>query len=253
MILDSFRLTGKNALVTGSSRGMGASIAVALAQAGANVALHGSRSVPADVTNRVAQAGVRHIELAADLSEPSSASELVTQTVGEFGSIDILVNNAGITRRAPAIDFSLDDWDHVLATNLTSVFRLCQCAARTMIDRGSGKIINMASLLSFQGGITVPAYAAAKGAVAQITKALANEWAAFGVQVNAIAPGYMATDLTEALQADPVRSRQILERIPAGRWGSTQDVAGAAVFLASSASDYINGHILVVDGGWLAR
>lgn len=253
MILDLFGLTGKNSLVTGSSRGMGAAIAVALAQAGANVALHGSRSVPADVINRVAQTGVRHIELVADLGKPSSASELIGQTIDEFGSIDILVNNAGITRRAPAVDFLLDDWDQVLATNLTSVFTLCQCAARSMIERGSGKIVNMASLLSFQGGITVSAYAAAKGGVAQLTKALANEWAARGVQVNAIAPGYMATELTEALQNDPVRSRQILERIPAGRWGLAQDVAGAAVFLASSASDYINGHVLVVDGGWLAR
>jgi 2-deoxy-D-gluconate 3-dehydrogenase len=253
LILNSFRLTGKNALVTGSSRGMGASIAVALAQAGANVALHGSQFVPADVTSRVSQAGVRHIELAADLSEPGCAFELIRQTIDAFGSIDILVNNAGITRRAPAVDYSLHDWDQVLATNLTSVFQLCQCAARTMIARGSGKIVNMASLLSFQGGITVPAYAAAKGAVAQLTKALANEWAAHGVQVNAIAPGYMATDLTEALQNDPIRSRQILERIPAGRWGAAEDVAGAAVFLASSASNYINGHILVVDGGWLAR
>jgi len=251
--LDPFRLTGKNALVTGSSRGMGAAIAVGLARAGANVALHGSKSVPSDVTASIAETGVRHTELAADLSEHGSAESLISNTINAFGSIDILVNNAGITRRAPAIDYSLQDWDEVLATNLTSVFRLCQCAARTMIERGSGKIVNMASLLSFQGGITVPAYAAAKGAVAQLTKALANEWAPHGLQVNAIAPGYMATDLTEALQRDPIRSRQILERIPAGRWGAAQDVAGAAVFLASPASDYINGHILVVDGGWLAR
>jgi 2-dehydro-3-deoxy-D-gluconate 5-dehydrogenase len=253
LILDSFQLTNKNALVTGSSRGMGAEIAVALAQAGANVALHGSRSVPVDVTNRVKQAGVRHIELAADLSDPACASNLIGKTIDAFGSIDILINNAGITRRSPAVDFSSLDWDLVIATNLTSVFRLCQCAARSMVDRGSGKIVNMASLLSFQGGITVPAYAAAKGAVAQLTKALANEWAPHNVQVNAIAPGYMATELTEALQSDPVRSRQIMERIPAGRWGAAHDVAGAAVFLASAASNYINGHILVVDGGWLAR
>jgi 2-deoxy-D-gluconate 3-dehydrogenase len=253
MILDSFRLTGKNALVTGSSRGMGAAIAVALAQAGANVALHASRSVPADVVRAVAETGVNHVALTTDLSHPDRAPGLIDETIAALGSIDILINNAGITRRAPAVDYLLADWDDVLATNLTSVFRLCQCAARPMLERGSGKIVNIASLLSFQGGITVPAYAAAKGGIAQLTKALANEWAAHGVQVNAIAPGYMATDLTRALQSDPTRSRQILERIPAGRWGSPQDVAGAAVFLASSASDYISGHILAIDGGWLAR
>ena len=185
--------------------------------------------------------------------ESSDGNRFIDQAIAALGSIDILVNNAGITRRSPAVDYSPADWDEVLATNLTSVFRLCQCAARPMLARSSGKIVNIASLLSFQGGIIVPAYAAAKGAVAQLTKALANEWAAHGVQVNAIAPGYIATDLTEALQNDPTRSRQILERIPAARWGSPQDVAGAAVFLASPASDYINGHILVVDGGWLAR
>lgn len=253
MILDSFRLTGKNALVTGSSRGMGAAIAVALAQAGANVALHASRSVSADVIQRVAETGVRHVALAADLSHPDRVPRLMDQAIASLGSVDILINNAGITRRAPAVDYAIADWNDVIATNLTSVFRLCQCAARPMLERGFGKIVNIASLLSFQGGIIVPAYAAAKGGVAQLTKALANEWAARGVQVNAIAPGYMATDLTEALQNDPTRSRQILERIPAGRWGSTEDVAGAAVFLASPASDYISGHVLVVDGGWLAR
>jgi 2-deoxy-D-gluconate 3-dehydrogenase len=253
LILDSFRLTGKNALVTGSSRGMGAAIAVAIAQAGANVALHASRSVAPDVIQRVAETGARHVALAADLRDPDQASRLMDQAIDALGSIDILINNAGITRRAAAIDYSISDWNDVIATNLTSVFRLCQCAARPMLERGFGKIVNIASLLSFQGGIIVPAYAAAKGGVAQLTKALANEWAPHGVQVNAIAPGYVATDLTNALQNDPTRSRQILERIPAGRWGSPQDVAGAAVFLASPASDYISGHILVVDGGWLAR
>jgi 2-dehydro-3-deoxy-D-gluconate 5-dehydrogenase len=253
LILDSFTLTGKSALVTGSSRGMGAAIAVALAQAGANVALHASQSVPAEVVQAVADTGVRHAALTADLSNPNQAANLIEEAIAALGSVDILINNAGITRRAPAVDYSLADWDNVLATNLTSVFRLCQCAARRMLERGSGKIVNIASLLSFQGGITVPAYAAAKGGVAQLTKALANEWAARGVQVNAIAPGYMATELTQALHDDATRNRQILERIPTGRWGSPQDVAGAAVFLASPASDYINGHILVVDGGWLAR
>jgi 2-deoxy-D-gluconate 3-dehydrogenase len=196
---------------------------------------------------------VRHASLAADLRHPDRCPELIAQTVAALGSIDILVNNAGLIRRAPAIDFTVADWDDVLAANLTSVFRLCQCAGRHMLAQGSGKIVNIASLLSFQGGVTVPSYAASKGGVAQLTKALANEWAAKGVQVNAIAPGYMETDNTEALRDDPARSRQILDRIPAGRWGSPQDVAGAAVFLASSASNYINGHVLAVDGGWLGR
>lgn len=253
MILDCFRLTGKNALVTGSSRGMGAAIALALAQAGANVALHASHNVPGNVIKQVAAVGVRAVALTADLSHPDSAPRLVEETIAAFGSIDILINNAGITRRAPAVDYSISDWDDVLATNLTSVFRLCQSAGRAMLSQGSGKIVNIASLLSFQGGITVPAYAAAKGGVAQLTKALANEWAARGIQVNAIAPGYMATELTQALQDNETRNRQILERIPAARWGSPQDVAGAAVFLCSSASDYISGHVLAVDGGWLAR
>ena len=253
MILDRFKLTGKNALVTGSSRGLGAAIALALAEAGANVALHGSKSVPETVVKQIAATGARHIELVADLRQPSLSPELIAQTVAGLGSIDILVNNAGMIRRAPAVDFSEADWDEVLAANLTSVFRLSQSAGRHMIAQGSGKIVNIASLLSFQGGVTVPSYAAAKGGVAQLTKALANEWAAKGVQVNAIAPGYMETDNTEALRKDPTRSRQIMERIPAGRWGSPQDVAGAAVFLASAASNYINGHILTVDGGWLGR
>jgi 2-deoxy-D-gluconate 3-dehydrogenase len=232
---------------------MGAAIAVAFAQAGANVAVHASKSVPEDVIHAVAATGVRHVGLTADLSHPHQAPKLIEKTIAALGSIDILVNNAGITRRAPALDYPIADWDDVIATNLTSVFRLCQCAARPMLEQGFGKIVNIASLLSFQGGIIVPAYAAAKGGVAQLTKAFANEWAARGVQVNAIAPGYIATKLTQALQDDPTRSRQILERIPAARWGSPQDVAGAAVFLSSAASDYISGHVLVVDGGWLGR
>ena len=217
------------------------------------MALHGSRSVPGAVVDLVAATGVRHIALSADLSNPDSCPELIAQTVEALGSIDILINNAGTIRRGPAVDFTVADWDDVLATNLTSVFRLCQSAGRHMLAQGSGKIVNIASLLSFQGGLTVPSYAAAKGGVAQLTKALANEWAAKGVQVNAIAPGYMDTDNTEALRNNPTRARQILERIPAGRWGTPEDVAGTAVFLASAASNYINGHVLVVDGGWLGR
>ncbi|HEY8410470.1 MAG TPA: SDR family oxidoreductase, partial [Pyrinomonadaceae bacterium] len=192
--------------------------------------------------------------ISGDLSRPDTANKLVNETLERFGRLDILVNNAGTIRRAPAVEYSEEDWATVLEVNLSSVFRLSQLAGRWMIENGrGGKIVNIASLLSFQGGVTVPAYAASKGGVAQLTKALANEWAKHGINVNAIAPGYMRTTNTAALQADEVRNRQILERIPAGRWGEAEDVAGAAVFLASAASDYVNGHVLVVDGGWLAR
>ncbi|MGO9096848.1 MAG: 2-dehydro-3-deoxy-D-gluconate 5-dehydrogenase KduD [Bryobacteraceae bacterium] len=254
MNFDAFSLKGKNALVTGSQTGLGAGMAVGLAEAGANVVVHGKDSTGIEeVCAAVRAAGARAVPAVADLFQPAVAEELAGLTVRELGSIDILVNNAGIIRRAPAAEFSARDWNDVIELNLNVVFRLCQAAGRHMLAQGSGKIVNVASLLSFQGGVFVPSYAAAKGAVAQLTKALANEWAAQGVQVNAIAPGYMATDNTVALRADPVRSRQILERIPAGRWGTPRDLAGTAVFLASAASDYITGHVLVVDGGWLAR
>jgi 2-deoxy-D-gluconate 3-dehydrogenase len=254
MNLDIFGLKGKNALVTGSQTGLGAGMAVGLAEAGANVVVHGKDSNGIDeVCAAVRAAGAKAVPAVADLFQPGVGEDLVELTVRELGSIDILVNNAGIIRRAPAAEFSARDWSDVIELNLNVVFRLCQAAGRRMLAQGSGKIISVASLLSFQGGVFVPSYAAAKGAVAQLTKALANEWAAKGIQVNAIAPGYMATDNTAALRADPVRSRQILERIPAGRWGTPRDLAGTAVFLASAASDYITGHVLVVDGGWLAR
>ncbi|MGO8760001.1 MAG: 2-dehydro-3-deoxy-D-gluconate 5-dehydrogenase KduD [Terracidiphilus sp.] len=252
-MLDSFNLKGKSALVTGSSRGLGAGIAIALAQAGANVAVHGSSSAPKATQHKVQALGVDFIALAGDVGDAAVCARLVEETVCHFGSIDILVNNAGIIRRAPAAEYPEEDWAALIDVNLSSVFRLTQLAGRHMLRRGSGKIINIASLLTFQGGILVPAYAAAKGGVGQLTKAFANEWASKGVNVNAIAPGYMATDNTEALQNNPERARQILERIPAGRWGNPEDLGGAAVFLASSASDYIHGHILVVDGGWLNR
>ncbi len=253
MILDKFCLQGKCALVTGSSRGLGAAIAVALAEAGASVAVHGSAATPEATQRRVEGAGSKAVALAGDVGDAAVCAWLVEETVRQLGSIDILVNNAGAIRRAPAADYSEEDWQAILDVNLTSVFRLTQQAGRAMLRQGSGKIINMASLLSFQGGILVPAYAAAKGGVSQLTKAFANEWAAKGVNVNAIAPGYMETDNTAALRNDPERARQILERIPAGRWGQPEDLAGAAVFLASSASDYLHGHVLVVDGGWLNR
>jgi len=253
-VLDKFKLYDRVALVTGASTGLGAAIAVALAEAGAQVACHGNTRSPETTCERVSNAGGVAHAVTGDLSRPETPKLLVEQTVERFGRLDILINNAGTIRRAPAVEYSDDDWAAVIEVNLSSVFRLSKLAGKQMIENGrGGKIVNIASLLSFQGGITVPAYAASKGGVAQLTKALANEWAKLGINVNAIAPGYMRTTNTAALQADEVRNRQILERIPAGRWGEPEDIAGAAVFLSSPASDYVNGHVLVVDGGWLAR
>ncbi len=252
-VLDRFRLNGRTALVTGAASGLGAAIASGLAEAGAKVAAHGNRR-PADATvAAVRAAGGDAWALSADLSAPQGADRLFHDAEGVLGRIDILVNNAGAIHRANAEEYDLADWQRILDINLTSVFRLSQLCGGAMLARGGGKIINVASLLAFQGGIRVPAYAASKGAVAQLTKALANEWAGRGVQVNAIAPGYFRTENTQALQQDEARSRQILERIPAGRWGEPEDLAGAAVFLASAASDYVSGEILTVDGGWMAR
>ena len=253
MILDAFRLDGKSALVTGSFRGLGAAMAVALAEAGANVMCHDRMSSACTTCDKVRGFGRKTGYLNADLGDRKAAAFLVDRTIAELGSLDIVINNAGVIRRAPAAEFPEEYWDEVIAVNLSAVFRLCQLAGRHMLARGSGKIVNIASLLSFQGGITVPSYAAAKGGVGQLTKALANEWAGKGVNVNAIAPGYMATENTFPLRQDAARSRQIVERIPAGRWGEPSDLAGAVVFLSSSASDYVNGHLLVVDGGWLGR
>lgn len=248
-----FRLEGLTALVTGAGTGIGAAIARALAEAGADVACHGNRHAPAETAAEIGKLGRRAVVLAGDLREPATPDALVAATVEKLGALDILVNNAGIIRRTPAVDLTDDDWAAVMDVNLTATFRLCRAAGRHMLGRGRGKIISISSLLAFQGGITVPAYAASKGGVAQLTKALANEWAARGLNVNAIAPGYIRTDNTAALAADPVRNRQILERIPAGRWGEPADLGGAAGFLASHASDYVNGHVLVVDGGWMGR
>ncbi len=248
----SFDLTGKRALVTGANTGIGQAIAVALAEAGADIALAG-RSEPAETLARIAATGRKAIDLRADLSGIAPVQGLVDDAVTALGGLDILVNNAGIIRRNDLADFTEDDWDSVVDTNLKTLFFLSQAAAKVMMAQGSGKIVNIASLLSFQGGIRVPSYAAAKSGVAGLTKALANELAPAGVQVNAIAPGYITTNNTAALQADATRNRQILERIPAARWGNPEDIAGAAVFLASGAADYVTGHILAVDGGWLAR
>jgi len=250
-ILDLFRLDNKVALVTGAASGLGAAIATGLAQAGATVAVHGNRRA---ATETAAAIGSKAAAFRADLSSTEGANELFSQVKERFGRVDILINNAGTILRHAAEEFPLDDWQTVLQVNLTSVFQLSQLAGRDMIARNApGKIVNIASLLSFQGGIRVPAYAASKGGVAQLTKALANEWAAKNIQVNAIAPGYFATTNTEALQADETRNRQILERIPAGRWGQPVDLAGAALFLSSPASDYVTGTVITVDGGWMGR
>lgn len=255
MANELFDLDGKVALVTGASRGLGAAMAVALATAGAQVALHASERPCADTAaaiEKVRRGGTRCVT--ANLADRAAVDRLVPDVVSAFGALDIVVNNAGIIRRQPAAEHTDAFWDEVIEINLTSMFRLSRAAAAHMIERGQGgKIINVASLLSFQGGINVPGYAAAKGGVAQLTKALANEWAPHGINVNAIAPGYMKTDNTRALRDDPIRSTQILDRIPARRWGAPQDLAGAALFLASRASDYVHGHVLVVDGGWMGR
>ncbi|HTG69678.1 MAG TPA: 2-dehydro-3-deoxy-D-gluconate 5-dehydrogenase KduD [Candidatus Udaeobacter sp.] len=248
-----FDLTGKTAVVTGAGRGLGEAIALGLARAGADVALVTNRT-PADKTADAVRAlGRKAITIQADIADRTKLAGIIERTVDELGRIDVLVNNAGIIRRTPAAEHSYEDWQDVLDVNLNSVFFLSQLAGKHMIEQGSGKIINIASMLSYQGGINVPGYTSSKHAVAGLTKALASEWAGKGLQVNAIAPGYMSTDNTEALRDDPVRSTQILQRIPAGRWGTSEDLIGPAVFLASAASDYMNGHILAVDGGWLVR
>jgi 2-deoxy-D-gluconate 3-dehydrogenase len=252
MSANLFDLTGRVAVATGANTGIGQGLALALAEAGADVALVG-RTPAAETAEMVRAAGRRAAIIGADLSSIAPVQEVVERTVAELGGLDILVNNAGIIRRADALEFSEEDWDAVIDTNLKSVFFLCQAAARHMVQQGKGKIINIASMLSFQGGIRVPSYTASKSGVAGLTKLLANEWAAKGINVNAIAPGYIATNNTAALQADETRNRQILERIPAGRWGQPSDLAGAVVFLASDASNYVQGHVLAVDGGWLAR
>ena len=253
VILDRFKLEGKVALVTGASAGLGQAIAIALAEAGADVVCHGNTRTPGATLEAISRLGRQALAVAGDLAKKETPSAVIEAAIKKFSRIDVLVNNAGMIRRSPAVDYSEEDWTKVIEVNLSAVFRLSQLAGRRMLEQRSGKIINIASLLSFQGGITVPAYAASKGGVAQLTKALANEWAGKGINVNAIAPGYMRTDNTKALQQDETRNRQILERIPAGRWGEPSDLAGAAVFLASSASNYVNGHVLVVDGGWMGR
>lgn len=253
MIADSFDLTGKVALVTGCDTGLGQGMAVGLAQAGCDI-IGVNRSRPQQTQDKVTALGRRFLDLHADLSTTDVIPPLLENAVAEFGHIDILVNNAGIIRRDDAIDFSEKDWDDVMNLNIKTLFFMAQAVARQFIRQGGGgKIINIASMLSYQGGIRVPSYTASKSAVMGVTRLLANEWAKHGINVNAIAPGYMATNNTEQLRADEDRNLEILERIPAGRWGLPEDMMGPVVFLASDASDYVNGYTLAVDGGWLAR
>jgi 2-deoxy-D-gluconate 3-dehydrogenase len=254
MILDQFRLDDKVALVTGAGRGLGQAMSVALAEAGADIAGLGSGSLE-NTAARVRALGRRFLSLKVNLLEAKAKdlNEVVARVVAELGGLDILVNNAGIIRRTPVLEFSERDWDDVIQVNLKAVFLLSQAAGRVMVEHGKGKIINVASVLSFQGGIRVPAYTASKSGVAGITRLMANELAAKGLNINAIAPGYMTTENTAQLRADADRAPSILARIPAGRWGEPVDLMGAVVFLASPASDYVNGTILPVDGGWLTR
>jgi len=253
MILDAFSLKGKVAIVTGCDTGLGQGISVGLAEAGCDI-VGVNRKYPHETEQKVSALGRRFMAIQADLSQQAALENVVSETVAKMGHVDILVNNAGTIRRADALDFSEKDWDDVMNLNLKSVFFLSQAVARQFIAQGQGgKIINIASMLSFQGGIRVPSYTASKSGVLGITRLLANEWAHHGINVNAIAPGYMATNNTQQLRDDEQRSKEILDRIPAGRWGKPEDLQGPAVFLASSASDYVNGYTLAVDGGWLAR
>lgn len=253
MVLDTFQLTGKVALITGCNTGLGQAIAIALAQAGCDIA-GVNRSEPTETALQVRALGRRFIAIDADLGSIEVIPSIIEQTLAQLGRIDILVNNAGIIRREDAIDFSEQDWDAVMNVNIKTLFFISQAVARQFIAQGQGgKIINIASMLSYQGGIRVPSYTASKSAVVGVTRLLANEWARHGINVNALAPGYMATNNTDELRSSPERHQQILDRIPAGRWGEPEDMMGPAVFLASAASDYINGYTVAVDGGWLAR
>ncbi|MDR3559842.1 MAG: 2-dehydro-3-deoxy-D-gluconate 5-dehydrogenase KduD [Negativicutes bacterium] len=253
MILDKFSLAGKTAIITGASRGLGEGMALGLAEAGADVVVVASSSKVNDTAEKIKALGKRSIAIQADLGSIKPIPGIIAETLATFGKVDILVNCAGIIRRAPAIEFSEKDWDDVINVNQKALFFMCQAAAKEMAKQGKGKIVNIASLLSFQGGIIVPSYTASKSAVAGLTKALANEWAALNINVNGIAPGYMATEMTEALQKSAERAPTILARIPQGRWGTPEDMKGAVVYLASEASDYLQGHVIVVDGGWMGR
>ncbi len=252
-MLDLFSLEGKTAAITGATRGIGSSLAIGLAEAGADIALLQRDPSQTHVKLEVEKLGSKCEIIACDLSDIKQVKDAVPTVIEQMGKLDILVNNGGIQRRSPAIEFSEEDWDEVMTVNLKAVWMLAQSAGQHMIPRKGGKIINIASLNSYQGGITIPAYTSVKGGVAQLTKALSNEWAQYNVNVNAIVPGYIATDMNEALIQDNTRNRQIMERIPAGRWGEPDDFKGTVIYLASDASNYVHGHLLSVDGGWLGR
>ncbi len=253
MILDQFKIDGKVAIVTGSAQGLGQGMALGLAEAGADVALVDILDM-SDTQKQIESLGRRCVAIQADLTDKGCVPVIIETTVQELGGVDILFNNAGIIRRAPITEFTEKDWDDVMNINIRTLFFLSQAAGKVMIEQGrGGKIVNTASMLSFQGGILVPSYTASKSAVMGLTRLLANELGAHGINVNAIAPGYMATENTKALREDPARNRAILDRIPAGRWGTPQDLQGVAVFLASAASQYLQGYTIAVDGGWLAR
>ncbi len=253
-LTNQFGLQNKVALVTGASRGLGQAMALALGEAGATVVVVGSKVENLSATVDIMSAkGINHLALACDQSNTEQIVSVVETVIGTYGKIDILVNNAGTIKRSPAHEFSDMDWNEVINVNLNGVFTFCREAGKHMLKQQQGKIINIASLLSFSGGITVPAYAASKGGVAQLTKALANEWASSNIQVNAIAPGYFETDNTANLRKDEERFKSISDRIPSGEWGKPEDLAGAIVFLSSRASNYMNGHVMLVDGGWMAR
>jgi 2-deoxy-D-gluconate 3-dehydrogenase len=251
MILQKFKLHHQVAVVTGGSKGLGQAISLALAEAGADIAVVSRRNNP-ELEGCIGGLGRRYCHVAADLTRRDQTRDVIPAVVEKFGEVNILVNNAGIIRRAPAKEYTEADWDATLEIDLNAAFLLSQAAGRIMLKNGRGKIINVASVIAFQGGLNVAAYSVAKHGIAGLTKALANDWARHGVNVNAVAPGFFATELTEALQKDPVRSEAITARIPAGRWGAPEDLAGAVVFLASAAADFVHGVVLPVDGGWMA-
>ncbi len=251
MIMDKFRLDGKSAIVTGGTKGIGNAIAIALAEAGADIVIV-SRSPNPETERIISSLGRRYIHYSADLTKRGQTRKVIPSVMEKIGDIEILVNDAGIIRRSSATEYTEEDWDATLEINLTALFMLSQAAGRIMLKKGKGKIINIASVLSFQGGLNVAAYASAKHGVIGLTRALANDWASKGVNVNALAPSFFGTEMTEAIRKDPERSQSITSRTPAGRWGTPEDIAGAAVFLASSASNFIHGAVLPVDGGWMA-
>ncbi len=250
--MNQFLVSGKKALVTGATAGIGRAAALALAEAGADVAVLGRRDLSL-LSEQITKTGRQALPITGDLASAAFIEQAVNCVLDHWKRIDILVNSAGTISRSPAAEFPADEWDRIIALNLTSVFRMCQLVGRVMIKQQSGKIINVASIVSFTGGMNVAAYTASKGGVAQVTKALANEWAKYNINVNAVAPGYILTEITQPLFDDPVRSTELMSRVPAQRWGTPGDISGPIVFLASSASDFINGHLLVVDGGWMAR